>query len=131
MWQFLLGDLKTRGKRMGGVTMLTHHVADLGEHASLIKNACPQTMFLPTHNLDRDLYREFFDLNEVQLNEIATLPPRHLCIKTPDTWKHLVLNLDALSLAKYSTSPRDIQRREFLIEQYGHEEALARMVASA
>ena len=111
--------------------MLTHHVADLGEHAALIKNACPHAMFLPTHHLDRDLYRAFFDLNEAQLNELATLPPRHLCIKTPETWKHLVLNLDALSLAMYSTSPRDIQRRQILTEQYGQEEALARMAASA
>jgi type IV secretion system protein VirB4 len=129
LWEFLLGGLKTGGKRMGGVTMLTHHIDDLGEHSALIKNACPHQMFLPTLNLDRKAYREFFDLNDAQLDEIAALPPRHLCLKTPDTWKRLVLNLDAISVAKYSSSPRDIQLREILTKQYGHEEAIRRIAS--
>jgi hypothetical protein len=129
MWSFLLGDLKTGGKRLGGVTMLTHHIEDLGEHASLIKNACPHVMFLPTENLDRELYRATWGLNDAKLDEIASLPPHHLCIQTSTDWKHLVLNLDPISFAKYTTSPRDIQRRELLTEEFGHEEAIVRMAA--
>jgi type IV secretion system protein VirB4 len=129
MWQMLLEGLKTSGKRLGGVTLVTHHVDDLGEHAQLIKNAIPHWMFLPTPGLDRKLYGEFFDLNETELDIIATLPAWHVALKTPETFKVLQPIPDPYALAKYSTSNWDVQRREVLTLEYGHDEALERMAA--
>lgn len=129
MWQMLLEGLKTSGKQLGGVTLITHHIQDLGEHAQLIKNAIPHWMFLPTPGLDRKLNGEFFDLTETELDVIATLPARHVALKTPETFKVLLPMPDPYALAKYSTSNWDVQRREVLAREYGHEEALERMSA--
>jgi hypothetical protein len=60
---------------------------------------------------------------------IATLPAWHVALKTSETFKVLQPMPDPYALAKYSTSNWDVQRREVLALEYGHEEAIERMAA--
>jgi type IV secretion system protein VirB4 len=127
----VLGSLKTGRKHHAGVTLLTHVIDDLGAHARLIKNACPMVLFLGDPTFDRAQYAEFFDLNEQELDNIASLQPREIVLKTPDYSKILVLNLDPKAYARYTTKPRDRMRRQRLIEEHGFERGIELFAAGA
>lgn len=112
MWGQILTSLKTGGKHLGGVTLLTHLVDDLGSHAAVIKNACPQTMFLGADTLNRKQYGEFFKLNEQELDNIESLGPRELMLKTPKHSKVLRYNANAKTYMLSTTKPRERLQRE-------------------
>lgn len=123
--EMVIHSLKTGGKHLAGVTLLTHLVDDLGEHAALIKNACPMIMFLGDETFDREKYREFFQLNDEQLDLIGSLKMRELALKTPDLFKVLVLNLSEQKRMQYSTRPKDIIARAQAAELAAHDLTLA------
>lgn len=127
----VLNSLKTGRKHLAGVTLLTHVIDDLGAHARLIKNACPMTLFLGDPTFDREQYGTFFDLNEQELDNIASLRPREMVLKTADYSKVLVLNLEPKALARYTTKPRDRMRRQKLVDQHGFERGIELFAAGA
>ncbi|HEX5424037.1 MAG TPA: hypothetical protein VF283_18245 [Bryobacteraceae bacterium] len=118
-----ISSLKTGGKHLAGVTLLTHTAQDLGENADIIINACTTQMFLPDPTFNRDLYGRLFHLNEQELANLASLGPREFLLKRPSYSKVLKLNLDPKSYWLFTTRPKDRVRRERLIEELGYDRA--------
>ncbi len=118
-----ISSLKTGGKHLAGVTLVTHTSQDLGENADIIINACKTLLFLPDSTFNRDLYRRLFNLNDQDLANLASLQPRELLLKRPHHSKILKLNLDPKSYWLFTTRPKDRVARERLIEELGFEQA--------
>jgi len=119
MLDVIIGTAKTARKHLGGITLLTHAIDDLGDHAQLIRNTCPMTLFLGDPSLDPQVYKREFKLNDKEVEQIASLRIGESLLKRPDYSRVLVLNLDTESLVRYSTRPKDVKRRAEAIARYG------------
>ena len=126
--ELVLNSLKTGGKHLAGATLLTHSADDLGENADLIVNACSTFLFLEDPTFNRDRYGKLFNLNDREIENLASLQPREALLKRASYSKIIRLNLDAKSLWLFSTKPKDRVRRAREIEQYGFDEAFRRQL---
>ena len=118
-----ISSLKTGGKHLAGVTLLTHTAQDLGENADVIINACTTQLFLPDPTFNRDLYRRLFNLNDQEILNLASLIPREAMLKRAGYSKILKLNLDPKSYWIFTTRPKDRVMRDRLIAELGYEQA--------
>ena len=99
-------SLKTGGKHLAGVTLLTHTAQDLGENADIIVNACTTQLFLPDPTFNRDLYRRLFNLNDQELSNLASLA-REVYAQAGGLFEGARLNLDPKSYWLFSTRPKE------------------------
>jgi type IV secretion system protein VirB4 len=118
-----ISSLKTGGKHLAGVTLLTHTAQDLGENADIIVNACTTQFFLPDPTFNRELYRRLFSLNDQDISNLASLGPREFLLKRARHSKVLKLNLDRKSYWLFTTRPKDRVLREQMIGDLGYERA--------
>jgi type IV secretion system protein VirB4 len=118
-----IASLKTGGKHLAGVTLLTHTAQDLGENADVIINACTTQLFLPDSTFNRDLYRKLFNLNDQELLNLASLMPREALLKRPGYSKILKLNLEPRSYWLFTTRPKDRLMRDRLVAELGYDRA--------
>ena len=126
--EMVLNSLKTGGKHLAGATLLTQSADDLGENADLIVNACSTFLFLEDPTFNRERYRKLFNLNEREIENLASLQPREALLKRAGYSKIIRLNLDPKSLWLFSTRPKDRVRRAREIELYGFDEAFRRQL---
>ena len=118
-----INSLKTGGKHLAGVTLLTQAAQDLGESTAIIVNACTTQLFLPDRTFDRALYQRLFNLNDQEVANLASLAPREAMLKRSGYSKVLKLNLDPRSYWLFSTKPKDRQRRAQEIAEHGYDRA--------
>ena len=115
-----LSSIKTGGKHLGGVTLISQSAIDLGENAENIVNSCSSFLFLRDPSFNRARYRELFAMDDQQIALLASLKPREgLYIRRDGETKVVILNLDARSYAAFTTKPKDRIRRSRLVAQYG------------
>jgi type IV secretion system protein VirB4 len=126
--EMVLNSLKTGGKHLAGATLLTQSADDLGDNADLIVNACSTFLFLPDPTFNRERYSKLFNLNDRELENLASLQPREALLKRAEYSKIIRLNLDPKSLWLFSTKPKDRVRRAREIELYGFDEAFKRQL---
>jgi hypothetical protein len=117
---FVLETLKADPKNLAWATLVTHSVEDLGDRAALIKNACPNTIFLGGA-FNRELYAKHFRLNPKELDELESLGQRELAIKVDGEpfvaggegyFKVLRMNMDPAAYARATTKPSERLLRE-------------------
>jgi type IV secretion system protein VirB4 len=117
---FVLETLKADRKNLAWATLVTQSLEDLGDRAALIKNACPNTIFLGGA-FDRDLYAKHFRLNAKELDELESLGHRELAIKVDGEpfvaggdgyFKVLRMNMDPAAYARATTKPSERVLRE-------------------
>jgi hypothetical protein len=117
---FVLETLKADPKNLAWATLVTHSVEDLGDKAALIKNACPNTIFLGGA-FNRELYAKHFRLNPKELDELESLGQRELAIKVDGEpfvaggegyFKVLRMNMDPAAYARATTKPSERLLRE-------------------
>ncbi len=64
----------------------------------IVSESCPTKIFLANPEMDRDLYREAFHLNDTELELIAGLvPPGQMLIRKAQSSKKVHLNVDSVS----------------------------------
>lgn len=116
---------KTGRKNRAGVTVCTQTMEDLGAHKHIIKNFLSTYFLLGERSIDRDIYRECFDLNEKELDNIKSLEKqREAFLKTPYVSKIVRLNVDPVSRALFSTDANDKTARTALIKEHGFEKGI-------
>ncbi|MFL6446127.1 MAG: VirB4 family type IV secretion system protein [Bryobacteraceae bacterium] len=118
-----INSLKSGGKHLAGVTLLTQAAQDLGENTAIIVNACTTQLFLPDRTFDRALYQRLFNLNDQEVANLASLAPREAMLKRAGYSKVLKLSLDPRSYWLFSTKPKDRQRRAQEIAEHGYDRA--------
>jgi type IV secretion system protein VirB4 len=126
--------LKTWRKRNGAMVLATQTVDDFAS-ADLLRTvveSCPTKLLLANPALDRSRYAELFQMNEMELDLLATLMPRRqILLKRPDLTKVLTLAVDPKSYWIYTNTPIDNDRVAAVFREHGFEAGLDRLAASA
>jgi len=124
---YIIEALKTWRKQNAAMILSTQSLDELrkSEILDIIVESCPTKMFLANPDMDRDLYRRQFNLNDNEIELISTLRPKQqLLIKTPELAKVANLEVDAKSYWLYTNDPFDNRKRRDAFETYGFESGL-------
>jgi type IV secretion system protein TrbE len=125
--QYVVEALKTWRKHNAAMILSTQSLDELKRSGILevIIESCATKIFLANPDMDRDLYRRQFHLNENEVELISGLiPKQQFLIKTPELAKVANLNVDARSYWLYTNDPYDNKKRKEAFETYGFERGL-------
>jgi type IV secretion/conjugal transfer VirB4 family ATPase len=125
--QYVTEALKTWRKHNAAMILSTQSLDELkrSELLDVIVESCATKIFLANPDMDQDLYRRQFHLNDTEVEWIASLlPKRQFLIKTPELAKVANLNVDRRSYWLYTNDPYDNQKRREAFEAYGFEKGL-------
>src|SRR5260370_38204934 len=78
--------------------LATQSIKELEESVMLaiVAESCPTKVFLANPEMNREVYREAFHLNDTELDLIGGLvPPRPMLIRKAQTSKKVQLNVDS------------------------------------
>jgi len=126
--RYVVEALKTWRKHNAAMILSTQSLDELkrSDLLDIIVESCATKIFLANPDMDRDLYRRQFHLNENEVALIAGLvPKRQFLIKTPELAKVANLDVDPKSYWLYTNDPYDNQKRKEAFDAHGFEEGLA------
>jgi type IV secretion/conjugal transfer VirB4 family ATPase len=126
--RYVTEALKTWRKHNAAMILSTQSLDELkrSELLDVIVESCATKMFLANPDMDQDLYRRQFHLNESEVTLISTLiPKRQFLLKTPEVAKVANLHVDRRSYWLYTNDPYDNQRRKHAFDAYGFEKGLS------
>jgi type IV secretion/conjugal transfer VirB4 family ATPase len=128
--RYVVQAQKTWRKHNAAMILATQSVKELEESGMLqiVAESCPTKIFLANPEMDRDLYREAFHLNDTELDLIAGLvPPGQMLIRKAQSSKKVQLNVDSVSHWMAVNSAREnLTKREYFA-QFGIPEGLRRL----
>ncbi|MGB9068879.1 MAG: type IV secretion system DNA-binding domain-containing protein [Candidatus Acidiferrales bacterium] len=125
--RYVVEALKTWRKHNAAMVLSTQSLDELrrSEILDVILESCSTKIFLANPDMDRELYRRQFHLNENEVELIANLiPKQQFLIKTPELAKVANLNVDPRSYWLYTNDPYDNKKRKEAFEAYGFEKGL-------
>ena len=125
--RYIVEALKTWRKANAAMILSTQSLDELrrSEVLDVIIESCPTKIFLANPDMDRDLYRRQFHLNENEVDLISTLiPKQQFLIKTPELAKVANLTVDRTSYWLYTNDPFDNRKRKEAFETHGFEKGL-------
>jgi type IV secretion/conjugal transfer VirB4 family ATPase len=125
--QYVTEALKTWRKHNAAMILSTQSLDELkrSELLDVIVESCATKIFLANPDMDQDLYRRQFHLNDTEVAWIASLlPKRQFLIKTPELAKVANLDVDPRSYWLYTNDPYDNRKRRDAFEAYGFEKGL-------
>jgi len=121
---------KTWRKHNAAMILATQSLKELEESGMLhiVSESCPTKIFLANPEMDRELYREAFHLNDTELELIAGLiPPGQMLIRKAQGSKKVQLNVDSVSHWMATNNARDnLIKREYF-SRFGIPEGLRRL----
>ena len=121
---------KTWRKLNGAMVLATQSIKELQKSGMLeiVSESCPTKIFLANPEMDRDLYREAFHLNDTELKLIAGLiPPGQMLIRKAQSSKKVQLNVDSVSHWMATNNARDNLKKREYFERFGIPEGLRRL----
>jgi type IV secretion system protein TrbE len=125
--QYVIEALKTWRKHNAAMILSTQSLDELkrSELLDVIVESCATKIFLANPDMDQDLYRRQFHLNDTEVEWISSLiPKRQFLIKTPELAKVANLNVDARSYWLYTNDPYDNRKRQEAFDAHGFEKGL-------
>jgi type IV secretion/conjugal transfer VirB4 family ATPase len=125
--RYVVEALKTWRKHNAAMILSTQSLDELkrSEILDVIIESCATKIFLANPDMDRDLYRRQFHLNETEVELISGLiPKQQFLIKTPELAKVANLTVDAKSYWLYTNDPFDNRKRKEAFDTYGFEKGL-------
>jgi len=125
--QYVTEALKTWRKHNAALILSTQSLDELkrSELLDVIVESCATKIFLANPDMDQDLYRRQFHLNDTEVDWIASLlPKRQFLIKTPELAKVANLHVDRRSYWLYTNDPYDNRKRKEAFDAYGFEKGL-------
>jgi type IV secretion/conjugal transfer VirB4 family ATPase len=121
---------KTWRKKNAAMILATQSVVELqgSEMLDIVNESCPTKVFLANPNIDRRLYSEIFQLNDVELELLESLvPKRDILLKQPRGTKLLRLDVDPVTYWISTNNSRDNLRKQEYFVRYGAQEGLLRL----
>jgi type IV secretion system protein TrbE len=121
---------KTWRKLNAAMVLATQSIKELQESGMLqiVAESCPTKIFLANPEMDRDVYREAFHLNDTELDLIAGLiPPGQMLIRKAQSSKKVHLNVDSVTHWMATNNARDNLKKREYFERYGIAEGLRRL----
>src|ERR1700678_3160385 len=125
--RYVVEALKTWRKHNAAMVLSTQSLDELkrSDILDVIIESCATKIFLANPDMDRDLYRRQFHLNENEVELISGLiPKQQFLIKTPELAKVANLSVDAKSYWLYTNDPYDNKKRKEAFDAYGFEKGL-------
>ena len=127
---YIVQAQKTWRKHNAAMILATQSIKELQESGMLqiVSESCPTKIFLANPEMDRDVYREAFHLNDTELNLIAGLvPPGQMLIRKAQSSKKVQLNVDSVSHWMATNNARDNLKKRDYFERFGIAEGLRRL----
>jgi len=127
---YIVQGQKTWRKLNAAMILATQSIKELQESGMLpiVSESCPTKIFLANPEMDRDVYREAFHLNDTELELIAGLvPPGQMLIRKAQSSKKVQLNVDSVSHWMATNNARDNLKKCEYFERYGIAEGLRRL----
>ncbi len=124
---YIVQAQKTWRKHNAAMILATQSIKELQESGMLqiVSESCPTKIFLANPEMDRDVYREAFHLNDTELNLIAGLvPPGQMLIRKAQSSKKVQLNVDSVSHWMATNNARDDLKKRDYFERFGIAEGL-------
>jgi type IV secretion system protein VirB4 len=125
--QYVTEALKTWRKHNAAIILSTQSLDELkrSELLDVIIESCATKIFLANPDMDQELYRRQFRLNDTEVELIAgLLPKKQFLIKTPELAKVANLNVDKRSYWLYTNDPYDNRKRKEAFDAHGFEKGL-------
>ena len=125
--RYVVEALKTWRKHNAAMVLSTQSLDELrrSDILDVIIESCATKIFLANPDMDRELYRRQFHLNENEVELISNLiPKQQFLIKTPELAKVANLTVDRKSYWLYTNDPYDNRKRREAFENYGFERGL-------
>ena len=125
--RYVVEALKTWRKHNAAMILSTQSLDELkrSDILDVIIESCATKIFLANPDMDRELYRRQFHLNENEVALVANLVPKQqFLIKTPELAKIANLNVDPKSYWLYTNDPYDNKKRKEAFETFGFEKGL-------
>jgi type IV secretion/conjugal transfer VirB4 family ATPase len=125
--RYVVEALKTWRKHNAAMVLSTQSLDELrrSDILDVIIESCATKIFLANPDMDRELYRRQFHLNENEVELISNLiPKQQFLIKTPELAKVANLTVDRKSYWLYTNDPYDNRKRSEAFENYGFEKGL-------
>jgi type IV secretion system protein VirB4 len=123
---------KTWRKHNAAMILATQSIKELEESGMLaiVAESCPTKVFLANPEMNREVYREAFHLNDTELGLIAGLvPPGQMLIRKAQTSKKVQLNVDSVSHWMATNNARDNLNKRDYFAHFGIPEGLRRLAA--
>jgi type IV secretion system protein TrbE len=121
---------KTWRKNNAAMLLATQSIKELATSGMLtvVAESCPTKIFLANPDMDAQVYREAFGLNDTELDLIGSLvPPGQMLIRKPTGSKKVHLNVDSLSYWTATNNAKDNLLKQEYFERYGIAEGLRRL----
>lgn len=125
--KYIMEALKTWRKHNAAMVLSTQSLDELrrSDLLDIILESCATKIFLANPDMDRELYRRHFHLNEREVDLIAGLVPKQqFLLKTPELAKVANLKVDPKSYWLYTNDPYDNHLRQQAFERYGFAKGL-------
>jgi type IV secretory pathway VirB4 component len=107
---YIVAAQKTWRKHNAAMILATQSIKELEESGMLaiVAESCPTKIFLANPEMNRQVYREAFHLNDTEIDIIADLiPPGEMLIRKAQSGKKVRLNVDSVSYWIATNSARD------------------------
>jgi type IV secretion system protein VirB4 len=131
---YIVEALKTWRKKNAAMILSTQSLDELdkSEIVHIVIESCATKMFLANPDMDRELYRDTFHLNDNEIEMISTLiPKRQALVKRPDLAKVVNLEVDEKSYWLYTSDPNESFKREQAFREHGFEKGLEILARSS
>jgi type IV secretion/conjugal transfer VirB4 family ATPase len=130
---YIVEALKTWRKKNAAMILSTQSLDELdkSEIVNVVMESCATKIFLANPDMDRELYRNTFHLNDHEVEMISALiPKRQALVKRPDLAKVVNLEVDEKSYWLYTSDPNESFQREQAFREYGFEKGLEILAGS-
>jgi len=125
--RYTVEALKTWRKHNAAMVLSTQSLDELrrSDILNVIIESCATKIFLANPDMDRELYKSQFHLNDTEVQLIPNLiPKRQFLVKTPELAKIANLNVDRKSYWLYTNDPYDNRKRKEAFDAFGFEKGL-------
>ena len=121
---------KTWRKHNAAMILATQSIKELEQSGMLqtVAESCPTKIFLANPEMNREVYREAFHLNETQVEIIVGIvPPGQMFIRKANSSKKAHLYVDSVTHWMATNNARDNLKKREYFERYGIAEGLRRL----
>jgi type IV secretion system protein TrbE len=121
---------KTWRKHKAAMILATQSIKELEESGMLaiVAESCPTKIFLANPDMNREVYREAFHLNDTELDIISGLvPPGQMLIRKAQASKKVHLNVDSVSHWMATNNARDNLKKQDYFDRFGIADGLRQL----
>ena len=130
---YIVQAQKTWRKHNAAMILATQSIKELEESGMLaiVSESCPTKIFLANPEMNRQVYREAFHLNDTEIDIIADLiPPGEMLIRKAQSSKKVRLNVDSVSYWIATNNARDNLLKREAFAQYGIAEGVRQLATT-